>query len=170
MAPSLPGPAIGNFRITNAATSIIFAQFAPGFGLGGSGTINYTVTGSGDLSLRPQLNTAAPGATVSITATCTPPAAPASTTGIPTDSQNLSLLEIAATKFVATASGGAITGAVDSAISDAFGNGGNPITAGPNGVTFNFAAEPQPERAHRGRFPSALVRGGLYQGAAAADV
>ncbi len=139
------GVGIGSFRILNAAATIIFAQFQPGFGAGGSGTITYTVTGSGDLSLRPQLNTAEPGAAVSTTATCTPPAAPASTAGIPTDSQNLSLLEIAATKFVATASGAAITGAVDNAISDAFGNGGNPITAGPNGVTFNFAAEPQPK-------------------------
>jgi outer membrane autotransporter protein len=63
-----------------------------------------------------------------------------------TDSRNLNVLEIAATKFVATASGAAITGAVDSAIGDAFGSGGNPVSVRPNGVTFNFAAEPQPSR------------------------
>jgi hypothetical protein len=47
-----------------------------------------------------------------------------------------------------------ITGAVDSAIGDAFSNGGNPIAVGPNGVRFNFAEEPasdpRMERAYAG--------------------
>jgi hypothetical protein len=47
--------------------------------------------------------------------------------------------------MVAQASGAAISGAIDSAVSNAFGNGGAPISAGPNGVTFNFAAEPRSE-------------------------
>jgi outer membrane autotransporter protein len=68
----------------------------------------------------------------------------AAASGIPTASQNLQALEVAATKFVATASGDAITGAIDTAISDAFSPGGAPITAGANGLTINFAAEPQP--------------------------
>ena len=130
----LPNPPGNFYRLVNGAFTV--------FLLANSSVTprSYTITGSnGDTSV------VAGAANGTVTVTCTPPAAPASTTGIPTDSQNLSLLEIAATKFVATASGAAITGAVDSAISDAFSNGGNPITAGPNGVTFNFAAEPQPK-------------------------
>jgi hypothetical protein len=66
-----------------------------------------------------------------------------------TDSQKLNALEIAATKTVASISGQVITGAVDGAISDAFGNGGNPITFGANGMFINFAAEPKSEVAGR---------------------
>jgi len=80
-----------------------------------------------------------------LTATCTP--APATGNS---DSQNLRALQVGVTKTVATTSGAAISGAVDSAIGDAFSTtGGPPITVGPNGFTMNFAAEPQSDVARR---------------------
>jgi hypothetical protein len=70
-------------------------------------------------------------------------------TGTPTDSQKLQALQILISKLVATSSGAAITGAIDGAIGDAFSNGGSPVTLGPNGMTFNFAAEPKSDVAAR---------------------
>jgi outer membrane autotransporter protein len=66
-----------------------------------------------------------------------------------TDSQNIRALQIALAPIVADTSGHAITSAIDSSIGDAFGNGGNPITFGTNGVTVNFAVEPRSEIATR---------------------
>jgi hypothetical protein len=65
----------------------------------------------------------------------------------PTDSQKLSSLQIAGSQIVATTSGQAITGGVQGGIFDAFANGANPITGGPNGLFFSsgFAAEPPPD-------------------------
>jgi autotransporter-like protein len=70
-------------------------------------------------------------------------------TGTPTDSQKLQALQILISKLVATSSGAAITGAIDGAIGDAFSHGGSPVTLGPNGMTFNFAAEPKSDVAAR---------------------
>jgi hypothetical protein len=67
------------------------------------------------------------------------------TVGLPLDRGKLTALQNQVTPMVAQASGAAISGAIDSAVSNAFGNGGAPISAGPNGVTFNFAAEPRSE-------------------------
>jgi hypothetical protein len=65
-----------------------------------------------------------------------------------TDSQNLRALQVAVTKMEAAASGDAIAGAVENAIDDAFlATGGVPIFVGPNGVHFNFTAEPQRDAA-----------------------
>jgi hypothetical protein len=61
---------------------------------------------------------------------------------VPADSLNIRALQNAISPMVAQTSGQAITGAVDGAIGKAFSNGGNPMTVGPNGVTFNFAEEP----------------------------
>jgi hypothetical protein len=64
----------------------------------------------------------------------------------PLDSLKLRALQVAVTPIVAQFSGQTITGAIDGAIADAFGSGnGNPVAAGPNGITINFAAEPQSE-------------------------
>jgi hypothetical protein len=65
----------------------------------------------------------------------------------PTDSQKLNSLQIAGSQIVATTSGQAITGGVQGGIFDAFANGANPITGGPNGLFFSsgFAAEPPPD-------------------------
>src|SRR5258708_10197441 len=71
-----------------------------------------------------------------VTATCTPAGSGK------TDSDKVRALQIAASKLVAQNSGAAISGAVDGAINDAFGDGGSPVTVGPNGARFNFTAEP----------------------------
>ncbi|MBR1249443.1 Ig-like domain repeat protein [Bradyrhizobium sp. AUGA SZCCT0169] len=58
------------------------------------------------------------------------------------DSAKLQALQAMATKVVAQNSGSAISGAVDSAISEGFGGGGPPATVSGAGVRFNFAADP----------------------------
>lgn len=63
--------------------------------------------------------------------------------GPATDSTNVRSIQIGMTKSVSSTSGQIISGAVDGAIGGAFSDTGNPVTVGPNGVSFNFAAEPQ---------------------------
>jgi len=109
---------------------------------GGNSPLTYTVTGAGDTSLFLEL--LGGGGIMSTTATCTPAAGTATS-----DSQNLRALQVEVTKTVATVSGAAITGAINRAIGDAFATGGAPITVGPNGLTMNFAAEPQSSIASR---------------------
>ncbi|WP_338821743.1 Ig-like domain repeat protein [Bradyrhizobium septentrionale] len=66
----------------------------------------------------------------------------AQTVNTPSDSAKLRELQVNVTKVVAQASGQAISGAIDSAISDGFNdNGGNFATPGPSGMRFNFAAD-----------------------------
>jgi uncharacterized repeat protein (TIGR01451 family) len=65
--------------------------------------------------------------------------------GTAPDSLKLKALQNQVTPIVAQTSGAAISGAIDNAVSDAFGDGGPPIGAGPNGVTVNFAAAPRSE-------------------------
>jgi hypothetical protein len=62
--------------------------------------------------------------------------------GVPADSAKLQALQVMATKVAAQNSGSAISGAVDSAISEGFGGGGGSITPTGGGVRVNFAAEP----------------------------
>jgi hypothetical protein len=57
--------------------------------------------------------------------------------------QKLAALQAGVTPLVAITSAQAITGAIDGAIADAFSAGGAPFSAGTNGFTINFAAEPQ---------------------------
>ena len=97
----------------------------------------HTVTGNLDTTLGQQILVTVDG-TIGVTVTCTS----ASSGKADADSDKLRALQIAASKLVAQNSGAAITGAVDGAIGDAFGNGGSPVTVGPNGAHFNFAAEP----------------------------
>src|SRR5262249_30868318 len=103
---------------------------------------SYTVTGNNQDTTLNQIMIARPGASGTVTATC-------KVAATSTDSDKVRALQIAASKLVAQTSGAAITGAVDGAIGDAFGNGGTPVTFGPNGITFNFAAEPRSEMAQR---------------------
>ncbi len=56
----------------------------------------------------------------------------------PRDSLKLRALQIVATKAVAQTSGAAITGAVDSAISEGFADGGELVTPSGMGLRFNF--------------------------------
>src|ERR1700676_1179629 len=74
-------------------------------------------------------------------------AANTTTTNGPTDSQKLQSMQIIGSQVVATTSGQSITGGVQGGIFDAFANGANPITGGPNGLFFSsgFAAEPPPD-------------------------
>ena len=66
------------------------------------------------------------------------------TYAIPADSQKARMVQTVITKMVATTSGQLISSAVDTAIMDAFADGGsNPININPNGARINFAAEPQ---------------------------
>lgn len=102
----------------------------------------YTVTGAnGDTTLTQQVTGLANGAIITGTCVAAPPAAGTSSSN--TDSQKLRSLQVAATTSVATVSGGAITQQVDSAITEGFSDSGTTITPGPNGISFNFAAEPQ---------------------------
>ncbi|MGP0093898.1 MAG: autotransporter outer membrane beta-barrel domain-containing protein, partial [Xanthobacteraceae bacterium] len=114
---------------------------------GGSPQVSYTVTGNNqDTTLSQTISViGVNGTLLFVTATCTPAPPPStSSSGVPTDSQNLRSLQLEVTKTVAAASGAAITSAVGGAINDAFSaTGGTPVTVGPNGVAFNFAAEPQ---------------------------
>jgi hypothetical protein len=68
---------------------------------------------------------------------------------VPADSMKLKALQNQISPMVAQNSGAAITGAIGSAIGDAFDGGGTPVIAGPNGVTFNFTAEPGSEVTRR---------------------
>jgi hypothetical protein len=66
----------------------------------------------------------------------------------PQDSLKLRALQIVATKTVAQTSGSAISGAIDTAISEGFSNGGGPLTTpSAGGVRFNFSADPDQEPA-----------------------
>ncbi|WP_426435187.1 putative Ig domain-containing protein [Bradyrhizobium genosp. P] len=65
----------------------------------------------------------------------------AQTVNIPVDSVRLRALQLNVTRMVAQSSGQAISGAIDDAISDAFGNGGVFVTPSQSGVRFNFAAD-----------------------------
>ncbi|MGN6285262.1 MAG: autotransporter outer membrane beta-barrel domain-containing protein [Afipia sp.] len=80
------------------------------------------------------------GATANFSWVCT--SAPQSSQSS-TDSQKLRAVQVQGSTMVAQASGAAITGAVGNAINDAFSTGANLVTFGPNGMTFNFAAEPR---------------------------
>jgi hypothetical protein len=61
----------------------------------------------------------------------------------PADSIKLRQLQALVTPMVAQASGQAISGAVDSAISEGFSGGGAFATPSAGGVRFNFAADPE---------------------------
>jgi hypothetical protein len=66
-----------------------------------------------------------------------------------TDSTNVRTLQTTFTKAAATVSTQVITTQVAGAISDAFSDGGNPVTVNPNGVSINFAATPKSDIENR---------------------
>jgi len=90
-------------------------------------TFSYTVPATTTDTLGIQVGSLNGGLTASWS--CTPGTANASS-----DSEKLRALQIAASKLVSQNSGAAISGAVDGAIEDAFGVGGNLVTVGPNGT------------------------------------
>ncbi|WP_143198663.1 Ig-like domain repeat protein [Bradyrhizobium sp. AS23.2] len=60
----------------------------------------------------------------------------------PQDSLKLRALQVIATKTVAQNSGAAIAGAIDTAISEGFNDGGSLVTPSAGGIRFNFSADP----------------------------
>ncbi len=68
-------------------------------------------------------------------------------------SQDIRALQLAATKTAAAISGQAITGAIDNAIDNFFSGGEAPVVFGPNGLTFNFAADPAQDSASPNKDP-----------------
>lgn len=95
----------------------------------------YTVTGNNqDATLNQTITAPGPQGGLGVTATCIPAGS------ANTDSQKVRGLQIAASNLVAHTSGAAITGAINSAIDDAFNGGGPPLSFGPSGIAFNFTA------------------------------
>jgi hypothetical protein len=67
---------------------------------------------------------------------------------VPADSLKLRALQIEVTKIEAQGSGQAVSGAIDSAIADAF-SGGAPVSASDNGVHFSFASDAPPQETQK---------------------
>jgi hypothetical protein len=82
---------------------------------------------------------------------------------IPADSIKLRAMQVLAAPVAAQVSGQAISGAVDSAITEGFSDGGAFVTPGATGVRFNFAADPDgaPVNVAQGSDPF----GGRWRGA-----
>jgi hypothetical protein len=79
------------------------------------------------------------------------------TVAVPADSTKLRSLQVLVTKLEAQGSAAAITGAVDDAIGEAFSGNGQLITPSDNGMHFNFAAEPPPEKTPAARVGDAFA-------------
>ena len=103
--------------VVNSATSISAVSPA------GTGVVDITVTTA--------LGTSATGS------------ADRSSYGPPPDSLKVRALQNTITPIIGQTSGQVISSAIDNAISDAFSPSDAPFTGGPNGVTFNFSAEPE---------------------------
>jgi hypothetical protein len=65
----------------------------------------------------------------------------------PADSLKLRALQVLVTPMVAQVSGQAVSGAVDSAISEAFSGNGPLVMPNSSGVRFNFSGDPDPQTA-----------------------
>jgi hypothetical protein len=131
----------------------ILTQYNGPSGYPGVSFGSYTVTGTEDATLRSEYQAVYiqnyglySSAAAIISATCTPGIAPNN------DSQKIRGVQVHGSTMVAQASGAAITDSVNGAIGEAFGNGGNPVSFGPNGMTLNFAAAPREGSATRSRF------------------
>jgi hypothetical protein len=133
------------FSFSGVGTYGFSGSLSPGGSGSGAASASFTVTasGSGSLSLF------AISGTYSVTsASCIPAGSSSTTNSTTTNSQYVRALQLALTKAVATVSGQVISGAVDAAIGDAFATTGSaPIIVGPNGLFFNFAADPQRDAA-----------------------
>lgn len=83
----------------------------------------------------------------------------------PTDSQKVRSLQAGITRATATVSGQTVSAQISGAISTAFGDGSNPVTASPNGMTINFAAEPQSDVVSRtdAAFSALAYAGSAYK-------
>ena len=105
-----------------------------------SGTRVYTITGTDDTTLtevvRVQSTTPATR-NITVTASCSPGPQPVSAN----DSANLTTVQSSGSRMAASTSGAAITEAASAGTAAAFG-GATPVSVGPNGITLNFAANP----------------------------
>ena len=81
-------------------------------------------------------------------------AALAQTINVPADSEKLRSLQVAVTPIVAQSSGQAITGAIDSAISEGFSDSQQLISPSGSGFRFNFTADTDRDRS----YPAQAVR------------
>jgi Bacterial Ig-like domain (group 3)/Autotransporter beta-domain/IPT/TIG domain len=84
------------------------------------------------------------------------------TVSVPLDSLRLRELQIDVTKVVAQNSGQAISGAIDSAISDGFSDGGAFFTPSATGMHFNFAADRDNEEQQATSSDAPPGRGNAY--------
>ncbi|MGW1422487.1 IPT/TIG domain-containing protein [Bradyrhizobium manausense] len=113
------GTAIGTSTLSGGIATITTATLAVG-----NHTITATYNGSPAFSA-----STSPALTQSVS--------------IPADSARLRALQVNTTKIVAQNSGQAISGAIDTAISEGFSDGGQYITPGAGGFRVNFAATPE---------------------------
>ncbi|WP_159450493.1 Ig-like domain repeat protein [Bradyrhizobium mercantei] len=106
--------------------------------LSGAGVATFT---SSALTLGSHTITASYGGSASFAASTAPPVIQAVNT--PADSLKLRAMQVLAAPVAAQNSGQAISGAVNSAISEAFSDGGSFAQPNASGIRFNFAADPE---------------------------
>lgn len=135
------GPTTGNTNVTITGTNFIGATAVM---FGGSAASNIVVVNATTISATTPAHAAG-----AVDVVVTAPGGQATGTNAFTyvvanaDSQKLRQMQIAATKLVAQSSGQAISGAVDSAIADAFADSGELISQNGNALRLNFTAEPK---------------------------
>ena len=135
------GPSAGGTSVTitgtslNGATAVKFGNTAAASFVVNSATsisaVSPAGTGVVDITVTTALGTSATGS------------ADRSSYGPPPDSLKVRALQNTITPIIGQTSGQVISSAIDNAISDAFSPSDAPFTGGPNGVTFNFSAEPE---------------------------
>lgn len=151
--PSLPGQAV-TFTATVTGTSgtptgtVTFMDGVMTLGtgplVGGVATLTTSALTSGTHAI-----TAAYGGDANNTSSTS--AALLQAVNTPQDSPKLRALQIIATKTVAQNSGAAIAGAIDTAISEGFSDGGRLVSPSGGSIRFNFSADPdQPQAATAG--------------------
>jgi uncharacterized repeat protein (TIGR01451 family) len=142
--PSVPGQPV-TFTATVASAggtptgTVIFrdagASIGTGALAGGVATLSTAALASGAHSITVSYS-GATGFAASASSTLT------QTVAIPADSIKLRQLQVAVTQMVAQNSGQAIAGAIDTAITDGFSDGGGLVTPSGTGLRFNFSADP----------------------------
>jgi len=135
------GPSAGGTSVTingtnfTGATAVRFASAAAASFVVNSATsisaVSPAGTGVVDITVTTALGTSATGS------------ADRFSYGPPPDSLKVRALQNTITPIIGQTSGQVISSAIDNAISDAFSPSDAPFTGGPNGVTFNFSAEPE---------------------------
>jgi hypothetical protein len=129
----------GSFRLSDGAGKVLISD--PNGGT--STTYRYVVIGNADRSLEFRITST--GTNISLVSFSCVPSIPASA--------RLRAMQVQLTPQVAMTSGAAITGAIDTAIADAFSSSAlAPVSGGPGAVRFNL----QPAADERERIPAAF--------------